>query len=114
MSREVRPSSFPPWFGHGGEEGFRKRWDTHESQEVFQVGWAHGNGARASPDICNSVARASPDICNSVAPSTPNFAFWTYSTSRLKVYVPFQENDRFTANRFIKKRYYYGKETQQS
>ena len=32
----------------------------------------------------------------------------------IKVYVPFQENDRFTVNRFIKKRYYYGKETQRS
>ena len=31
-----------------------------------------------------------------------------------KKYVPFQENDRFTVNRFIKKRYYYRKETQWS
>jgi len=37
-----------------------------------------------------------------------------YSTGQKKVYVPFQENDRFTVNRFIKKRYYYGKETQRS
>ena len=66
------PSSSRPWFGHGGEED-RERWDTHESREVFQVGWEHGNGARASPDICNSVA-----------PSTPNFAFCTYLMYILK------------------------------
>ena len=36
------------------------------SQEVFQVGWAHRNGARASLDNCNSEV-----------PSAPNFAFCT-------------------------------------
>jgi len=50
--------------------------------------------------------------------SPPHFLFpplsYTYSTSQLKVYVPFQENDRFTVNGFIKKWYYYGKETQRS